>query len=203
MKIKNKIKLPIILIMLGVISQSGIAYASRAMINVSEPIETNLKTDAGEIVNGISGIDLSCTQKLSVGKYFYYDYVNNSHSSTADLVYNFKIIPANLPQDFKIASGNGGYEFSLYANLSLGEVPLFAKNTYGDGIYVDSIKFNKVEMENPGFEGSDLILTINIETKGTGEEVETFSLNVTFNQKLILEHRNDIINQSFLMELTR
>lgn len=197
MKIKNKIKLPIFLIMLGVISQSGIAYASWAMINVSEPIETNLKTDAGEIVNGISGIDLSCTQKLSVGKYFYY--VNSSHSSTADLVYNFDIIPANLPQDFKIASENGGYEFSLYANLSLGEVPLFdTKKTY-----VDSIKFNKVEMENPGFEGSDLILTINIETKGTGKEVEEFSLNITFNQKLILEHRNDIINQSFLMELTR
>ena len=197
MKIKNKIKLPIILIILGVMSQSGIAYASWAMINVSNPIEINLKTDAGEIVNGISGIDLSCTQKLSVGKYFYN--VNSLHSSTADLVYNFKIIPANLPQDFKISSENGGYEFSLYANLSLGEVPLFdTKKTY-----VDSIKFNKFEMENPGFEGSDLILTINIETKGTGKEVEMFSLNITFNQKLILEHRNDIINQSFLMELTR
>lgn len=197
MKIKNKIKLPIFLILLGVISQSGIAYASWAVINVSEPIETNLKTDAGEIVNGISGIDLICTQKLNVGKYFYN--VNSSHASTADLVYNFEIIPANLPQDFKIISENGGYEFTLYANLSLGEVPLFdAEKTY-----VDSIKFNNVEMENPGFEGSDLILTINFETKGTGEEVETFSLNVAFNQKLILDHRNDIINQSFLMELTR
>ena len=197
MKIKSKIKLPIILIILGVISQSGIAYASWAMINVSEPIERNLKTDAGEIVNGISGIDLSCKQKLSVGKYFYY--VNSSHSSNADLIYNFEIIPANLPQDFKIVSENGGYEFSLFANLSLGEVPLFdAEKTY-----VDSIKFNNEEIENPGFEGSDLILTINFETKGTGEEVEAFSLNVTFNQKLILDHRNDIINQSFLMELTR
>lgn len=201
MKIKNKIKLPIFLIILGVISQSGIAYASWAMINVSEPIETNLKTDAGEIVNGISGIDLSCTQKLSVGKYFYY--VGSSHSSTADLIYEFAIIPANLPQDFKIASENGGYEFSLYANLSLGEVPLFDI----DKTYVDSIKFgkeeNKEEMESPGFEGSDLILTIHFETDGIGEEVETFSLNVTFNQKLILKYRNAIINQSFLMELTR
>ena len=197
MKIKSKIKLPIILIILGVISQSGIAYASWAMINVSEPIERNLKTDAGEIVNGISGIDLSCKQKLSVGKYFYY--VNSSHSSNADLIYNFEIIPANLPQDFKIVSENGGYEFSLFANLSLGEVPLFdAEKTY-----VDSIKFNNEEIENPGFEGSDLILTIHFETNGTGDEVETFSLNVTFNQKLILDHRNDIINQSFLMELTR
>ena len=197
MKIKNKIKLPIILITLGVISQSGIAYASWAMINVNEPIEANLKTDAGEIVNGISGIDLICAQKLNVGKYFYN--VDSLHFSTADLVYNFKIIPANLPQNFKIASENGGYEFSLYANLSLGEVPLFdAEKTY-----VDSIKFNNIEMENPGFEGSDLILTIHFETKGTGEEVETFGLNVTFNQKLILDYRNDIINQSFLMELTR
>ena len=197
MKIKSKIKLPIILIILGVISQSGIAYASWAMINVNEPFETNLKTDAGEIVNGISGIDLSCKQKLSVGKYFYY--VNSSHSSNADLKYNFEIIPANLPQDFKIVSENGGYEFSLFANLSLGEVPLFdAEKTY-----VDSIKFNNEEIENPGFEGSDLILTIHFETNGTGDEVETFSLNVTFNQKLILDHRNDIINQSFLMELTR
>lgn len=197
MKIKSKIKLPIILIILGVISQSGIAYASWAMINVSEPIERNLKTDAGEIVNGISGIDLICTQKLNVGKYFYN--VNSSHSSNADLIYNFEIIPANLPQDFKIASENGGYEFSLFANLSLGEVPLFdAEKTY-----VDSIKFNNEEMENPGFEGSDLILTIHFETNGTGDEVETFSLNVTFNQKLILDYRNDIINQSFLMELTR
>ena len=201
MKIKNKIKLPIFLIILGVISQSGIAYASWAMINVSEQIETNLKTDAGEIVNGISGINLICTQKLNVGKYFYN--VNSSHSSIADLVYNFEIIPANLPQDFKIASENGGYEFSLYANLSLGEVPLFDT----DKTYVDSIKFgkeeNKEEMENPGFEGSDLILTIHFETDGIGKEVETFSLNVTFNQKLILKYRNDIINQSFLMELTR
>ena len=201
MKIKNKIKLPIFLIILGVISQSGIAYASWAMINVSEQIETNLKTDAGEIVNGISGINLICTQKLNVGKYFYN--VNSSHSSIADLVYNFEIIPANLPQDFKIASENGGYEFSLYANLSLGEVPLFDT----DKTYVDSIKFgkeeNNEEIENPGFEGSDLILTIHFETNGTGDEVETFSLNVTFNQKLILDHRNDIINQSFLMELTR
>ena len=197
MKIKSKIKLPIFLILLGVISQSGIAYASWAMINVSDPIEKNLKTNAGEIVNGISGIDLICSQKLNVGKYFYY--VNSSHSSNADLIYNFEIIPANLPQDFKIASENGGYEFTLYANLSLGEVPLFdAEKTY-----VDSIKFNNVEIENPGFEGNDLILTINFETKGTGEEVEAFSLNVTFNQKLILDHRNDIINQSFLMELTR
>ena len=197
MKIKSKIKLPIILIILCVISQSGIAYASWAMINVSEPIERNLKTDAGEIVNGISGIDLICTQKLNVGKYFYN--VNSSHSSNADLIYNFEIIPANLPQDFKIASENGGYEFSLFANLSLGEVPLFdAEKTY-----VDSIKFNNEEMENPGFEGSDLILTIHFETNGTGDEVETFSLNVTFNQKLILDYRNDIINQSFLMELTR
>ena len=197
MKIKSKIKLPIILIILGVISQSGIAYASWAMINVSEPIERNLKTDAGEIVNGISGIDLICTQKLNVGKYFYN--VNSSHSSNADLIYNFEIIPANLPQDFKIVSENGGYEFSLFANLSLGEVPLFdAEKTY-----VDSIKFNNEEMENPGFEGSDLILTIHFETNGTGDEVETFSLNVTFNQKLILDYRNDIINQSFLMELTR
>lgn len=201
MKIKNKIKLPILLIILGVISQSGIAYASWAMINVNESIETNLKTDAGEIVNGISGINLICTQKLNVGKYFYN--VNSSHSSTADLIYNFEIIPANLPQDFKISSENGGYEFSLYANLSLGDVPLFdAQKTY-----VDSIKFNKEEMKeemkNPGFEGADLILTIHFETSGTGEEVETFSLNITFNQKLILDYRNDIINQSFLMELTR
>ena len=197
MKIKSKIKLPIFLILLGVISQSGIAYASWAMINVSDPIEKNLKTNAGDIVNGISGIDLICSQKLNVGKYFYY--VNSSHSSNADLIYNFEIIPANLPQDFKIASENGGYEFSLFANLSLGEVPLFdAEKTY-----VDSIKFNNEEMENPGFEGSDLILTIHFETNGTGDEVETFSLNVTFNQKLILDHRNDIINHSFLMELTR
>ena len=201
MKIKNKIKLPILLIILGVMSQSGIAYASWAMINVSEPIETNLKTDAGEIVNGISGIDLSCTQKLNVGKYFYN--VNGLHSLTADLIYNFEIIPANLPQDFKIVSENGGYIFTLYANLSLGEVPLFDK----EKTYVDSIKFNNVEIENPGFEVNDLILTINFETNGTGEEVETFSLNVTFNQKLILDYRNGIINQlinqSFLMELTR
>ena len=98
MRFKTKLKLPIVLISVGVIAQAGIAFSAWVIINNGANIKSTVDGNIGEVQIGIPGIKLASTSDLLIGRYFYY--VNDSsspHSSPyADLTYTFSITPSLL-----------------------------------------------------------------------------------------------------------
>ena len=85
MRFKNKLKLPIVFISVGVIAQAGIAFSAWVIINNGANIESTVDGNIGEVQIGIPGIELASTSDLLIGRYFYY--VNESSSPHADLTY--------------------------------------------------------------------------------------------------------------------
>lgn len=196
MRFKNKLKLPIVLISVGVIAQAGIAFSAWVIINNGGNIESTVDGDIGDVQIGIPGIELISTSDLLVGKYFYY--VNGSSLPSADLTYSFSVTPSLLPGVMKKDNGSGGFEFTLKCDLTFESTAIFNDNTY-----LTAVKFNDTPVSPSGYNGEDLIFDLNFSTKGQAEEVETFKLSFTFSNSLILDHRDEIQNGTFLLEISR
>lgn len=197
MRFKNKLKLPIVLISVGVIAQAGIAFSAWVIINNGGNIESTIDGDIGEVQIGIPGIELASTSDLLVGKYFYY--VNGSSSPNADLTYSFSVTPSLLPGVMKNDNGSGGFEFKLKCDLTFESTAIFNQ----DDTYLTAVNFNGTPVPSLGYNGEDLIFDLNFSTKGQAEAVETFKLSFTFSNSLILDHREEIQNGTFLLEISR
>ena len=199
MRFKNKLKLPIVLISVGVIAQAGIAFSAWVIINNGANIESTVDGNIGEVQIGIPGIELAFTSDLLIGRYFYY--VNESSSPHADLTYTFSITPSLLPGVMKNDNGSGGFEFTLKCDLTFESTAIFNQ----DDTYLTAVKLNDAPVPVPssGYNGEDLIFDLNFSTTGQAEEVETFNLSFTFSNSLILDHRNEIKNGTFLLEISR
>ena len=197
MRFKNKLKLPIVLISVGVIAQAGIAFSAWVIINNGENIESTVDGDIGEVQIGIPGIELTSTSDLFIGRYFYY--VNGSSSPSADLTYSFFVTPSLLPGVMKNDTGSGGFEFTLKCNLTFESTAIFNQ----DDTYLTAVKLNGTPVSSLGYNGEDLIFDLNFSTTGQAEVAETFNLAFTFSNSLILDHRNEIQNGAFLLEISR
>lgn len=197
MKFQNKIKIPILLISIGVIAQAGIAFSSWLIISNEELIIDSINGSAGEVSVGISGVELNVKKKLNVGRYFYY--VGGESVENAELSYSFNITPSLLPKDLVLETENGGYSFKLIGNLYLDNISIFDE---GDA-YLSSAKFNNSEISSLGYNGKELIFDLEFETATQNDIEEEFVLSFTFNNKLILDYRSDILSEPFKLEVTR
>lgn len=196
MRFKNKLKLPIVLISVGVIAQAGIAFSAWVIINNGANIESTVDGDIGEVQIGIPGIELTSTSDLLIGRYFYY--VNDSSLPHADLTYTFSITPSLLPGVMKKDNGSGGFEFTLKCDLTFESTAIF-----NDDTYLTAVKLNDASVASLGYNGEDLIFDLDFSTNGQAEVAETFNLAFTFSNSLILDHRNEIKNGTFLLEISR
>ena len=196
MRFKNKLKLPIVLISVGVIAQAGIAFSAWVIINNGANIKSTIDGDIGEVQIGIPGIELTSTSDLLIGRYFYY--VNGSSSENADLTYTFSITPSLLPGVMKKDNGSGGFEFTLKCDLTLESTAIF-----NDDTYLTAVKLNDAPVSSLGYNGKDLIFDLDFSTNGQAEVAETFNLAFTFSNSLILDHRDEIQNGTFLLEISR
>ena len=196
MRFKNKLKLPIVLISVGVIAQAGIAFSAWVIINNGANIESTVDGNIGEVQIGIPGIELASTSDLLIGRYFYY--VNESSSPHADLTYTFSITPSLLPGVMKNDNGSGGFEFTLKCNLTFESTAIF-----NDDTYLTAVKLNDAPVSSLGYNGKDLIFDLDFSTNGQAEVAETFNLAFTFSNSLILDHRDEIQNGTFLLEISR
>ena len=196
MRFKNKLKLPIVLISVGVIAQAGIAFSAWVIINNGANIKSTIDGDIGEVQIGIPGIELTSTSDLLIGRYFYY--VNGSSSENADLTYTFSITPSLLPGVMKKDNGSGGFEFTLKCDLTLESTAIF-----NDDTYLTAVKLNDAPVSSLGYNGEDLIFDLDFSTNGQAEVAETFNLAFTFSNSLILDHRDKIQNSTFLLEISR
>lgn len=197
MRFKNKLKLPIVLISVGVIAQAGIAFSAWVIINNGANIESTVDGNIGEVQIGIPGIELASTSDLLIGRYFYY--VNESSSPHADLTYTFSVTPSLLPGVMKNDNGSGGFEFTLKCDLTFESTAIFNQ----DDTYLTAVKLNGTPVSSLGYNGADLIFDLNFSTTGQAEVAETFNLAFTFSNSLILDHRNEIQNGTFLLEISR
>lgn len=197
MKFQNKIKIPILLISIGVIAQAGIAFSSWLIISNKELVIDSINGSVGETSVGISGVELNVKKKLNVGRYFYY--VDGESVENAELSYSFNITPSLLPKDLVLETENGGYSFKLIGNLYLDNISIFDE---GDA-YLSSAKFNNFEISSLGYNGKELIFDLEFETATQNDIEEEFILSFTFNNKLILDFRSDILSEPFKLEVTR
>ena len=193
MKIKNKSRLGIALFTLSVVSLVSVAFSTWVVIEGNfDSINNNLNIEQGTINTVIKGIEISNKTDFKVGRYFYY--VNDTHSKTIDLIYTFKVTPSLLGDSFKIANENG-YKFSLNCELSLNSQTIF-----GNASNLDSISFNGSEI-TPIWQSTYVASTLPFQTLTTGNVPEIFELKFTFNNNLILNYRENILGEKFLLKV--
>lgn len=197
MKFKNKLKTPTLLLVVGIISQAGIAFSSWAIINNGESIKSSMDANTGNVQIGINGVELVTTTNLSIGRYFYY--VNGESVASADVSYSFSITPSLLPKGLVSDNGSGGFSFELIGDLYLDSISIFDE---GDK-YLTSVKLNDSEISTLGYNGKELSFDLNFSTATQGEVAETFILSFTFDNTLILDYRNEILSEPFKLEITR
>ena len=197
MKIKNKSRLGIALFTLSVVSLVGVAFSTWVVVEDNfDPMNNTVNVEQGTVNTTISGVEIKNNTEFKVGRYFYY--VNDTHSSTIDLVYTFNITPSSLSDGFKKPSENG-YAFDLNTKLSLNNLPIFSA---GDSTYLDKIVFNNQEISKPTLNSSSVDFVLNFQTSATGEIPEPFKLKFTFNNNLILNYRDQILGQKFLLQVS-
>ena len=197
MKIKNKSRLGIALFTLSVVSLVGVAFSTWVVVEGNfDPMNNTVDVQQGTVNTTISGIVIKNNTEFKVGRYFYY--VNNSHSSTIDLIYAFNITPSSLTDAFKNPSQNG-YAFDLNASLSLNALPIFSA---GGITYLDQISFNDQAISDPTLHSSSVDFILNFQTATTNETPESFELKFTFNNNLILNYRDQILGKKFLLQVS-
>ena len=197
MKIKNKSRSGIALFTLSVVSLVGVAFSTWVVVEGNfDPMNNTVKVEQGTVNTTISGIEIKNNTEFKVGRYFYY--VGDAHSSTIDLVYTFNITPSSLSEAFKNPNENG-YAFDLNTSLSLNALPIFSA---GGTTYLDRISFNDKSISDSTLHSSSVDFVLNFRTSTTGETPESFELKFTFNNNLILNYRDQILGQKFLLQVS-
>lgn len=197
MKFKNKSSIPIFLIVLSILSQTGVAFSSWVIINNKSDNFSGC-SELGTIQIGIPGISISLENGLVIGKYFYF--VNNESSFEGELSYSFNITPSLLPKDLVTTNQNGGFDFKLIGNLSLENCTIF--NESETNPYLLNVKLKAIEIDSLDYKGNDLIFDLNFSTASQGNDIEEFSLSFCFSNKLILEFRDELLKNSFNLEIS-
>ena len=192
MKVKNRFRLGIVLMLTSIISIFGIGFSSWVHINETNPIENEIDVSNGITEIDINGIKAICKTSFKIGKYFYY--VNNASSNTIDLIYTLQVTPSLLDNDYKIDNG-GGYSFNLKGELSLSNLNVFNNNSN-----LESASFHEREMDLI-FRNSLVEFNIPISTSSKDSNVEEFNLSFTFNNNLIINYRESLLNSHFTLKL--
>lgn len=195
MKIKRSKKIATLMCVASIIGLASAAFAMWTVIEV-QPSDIKINIENGEVISSISGFEITETTDLKIGKYFFYDDVKKTHVNTAELNYMFAVTPSLVEDEYKTVSGNG-YSIKFNATLSLGSSTIF-----GDNSYVTKIALNGNPIDGI-YNSSSLDFPIEFITTSQGADVKEFNLSFTFSNKVILDHRDDIINQYFTLILSR
>ena len=195
MKIKRNKKIATLMCVASIIGLTSAAFAMWTIIGV-KPSDTKIDIKNGEVISSISGFEIAETNDLKIGKFFFYDDVNKTHVDTDELNYKFAVTPSLVEDEYKTISGNG-YSIKFNAKLSLGTSTIFSDNSY-----VTKIALNGNPVKG-NYNSSSLDFPIDFITTSQGANEEEFNLSFTFSNKVILDHRDDIINQNFTLVLLR
>lgn len=199
MKIKCSKKIATLMCVASIIGLASAAFAMWTVIDV-QPSNKKINIENGEVISSISGFEITETNDLKIGKFFFYDDVNKTHVDTGVLNYRFAVTPSLVEDEYKTLSGDG-YSIKFKAILSLGSSTIFEDSSYVTKI---ALKENENEIEIEGnYNSTSLEFPIEFVTNAQGSEVEEFDLSFTFSNKVILDHKDDIINQNFTLVLTR
>ncbi len=194
MKLKRKAKIFSLFSILALTSVFAIGFSSFIITSPLLSLKFDVNTSFGVIENKIDGISVTSTSTLKMGKYFYFE--NNTHSLEGYLNYNINVDSSSLNEELKNSNENGGYSFILNGEISIDNLEIFNDNTY-----LTSITFNNNEL-NIGYEKNKVTFEIDINTSTTSSK-EDFTLSFKFSNKLILDYKDDVINKSFNLKLSR
>ena len=132
-----------------------------------------------------------------MGKYLFYD--DNNSSTSGLLEYEINIDNNKLDNDFKILNeSKNGYKFSLKGALTINDLNIFSD------IYLTKITFNNIDLDANNVTYNDSIVTFSLDliTK-TIDKVESFNLLFTFSNKLIIDHKEELVSRKFSLLLKR
>ena len=195
MKIKRNKKIATLMCVVSIIGLTSAAFAMWTIIETT-PSDKKIDIENGEVISSISGFEIRETSDLKIGKFFFYDDVNKTHVDADELNYKFVVTPSLVEEEYKTVSGNG-YSIKFNATLSLGSSTIFSNNSY-----VTKIALNGNPVKGI-YNSSSLDFPIDFITTSQGANEEVFNLSFTFSNKVILDHRDDIINQDFTLILSR
>ncbi len=198
MKIKNNIKIIALISVLTNISILSVGLGSYVYTKINSD-ELDINVGVGTYKVGIDGISINPIKtNFKMGKYLYYD--DNNSSINGLLKYKIIINNNNLDNEFKIKNDdNTGYIFSLKGALSINNINIFKDNKY-----LNNISFNNTDIitNNITFNNSIVTFTIDINTNSF-DQIENYDLVFSFSNKLILEHKQELINKKFSLLLKR
>lgn len=194
MKLKRKAKIFSLFSILALTSVFAIGFSSFIITSPLLSLKFDVNTSFGVIENKIDGISVTSTSTLKMGKYFYFE--NNTHSLEGYLNYNINVDSSSLNEELKNSNENGGYSFILNGEISIDNLEIF-----NDDTYLTSITFNDNEV-NIGYEKNKVTFEIDINTSTTSSK-EDFTLSFKFSNKLILDYKDEVINKSFNLKLSR
>ena len=195
MKFKDKSKLIFLLSTLAIVSQFAVGFGSWIIIDSNLSLQTEINSNLGSIVNGIDGIEISNVNDLKIGKYFYYE--NGNSVKNGSLNYTFSVNPSLLADTLKNENENGGYTFTLNGILALSNnLNVFDDNSS----YLISTKFNDIEI-NFALNGINISFSLEFATNSKENTLESFNLTFELSNMLIIEHKNDILNQHFVLTI--
>lgn len=176
---------------LSLASLFSIGLGSFIIINEVN-LELNMTPNYGVVEENISGISINNEKSLKMGKYFYYE--DNTSVKKGSLSYLINIEPSLLTDELKVSNENNGYSFTLLSSLEINNLEIFNDNSY-----LVSASFNN----NPlTLNYNKNIVNFNIEISTTSIDIlETFNLSFKFSNKLIIDHKADLINKSFILKV--
>ncbi len=197
MNIKNKFKIIGLIFMLTNISLLTIGLSSY-VFTILNSDEININIGVGSYKIGIDGISINPIKtNFKMGKYLFYD--DNNSSTSGLLEYEINIDNNKLDNDFKILNeSKNGYKFSLKGALTINDLNIFSD------IYLTKITFNNIDLDANNVTYNDSIVTFSLDliTK-TIDKVESFNLLFTFSNKLIIDHKEELVSRKFSLLLKR
>lgn len=197
MNIKNKFKIIGLIFMLTNISLLTIGLSSY-VFTILNSDEININIGVGSYKIGIDGISINPIKtNFKMGKYLFYD--DNNSSTSGLLEYEINIDNNKLDNDFKILNeSKNGYKFSLKGALTINDLNIFSD------IYLTKITFNNIDLDANNVTYNDSIVTFSLDliTK-TIDKVESLNLLFTFSNKLIIDHKEELVSRKFSLLLKR
>lgn len=197
MKIKNNIKIIGLIGILTNISILSVGFGSYVYTKINSD-ELDINVGVGTYKAGIDGITINPIKtNFNMGKYLYYD--GNDSSINGLLKYQIIINNNNLDNEFKNKNDNNtGYKFSLKGALSINNINIFNDKTYLKDISFDNINI----VNNITFNSSIVTFTIDISTNSF-DQIEYYDLIFNFSNRLIIDHKQELINKKFSLLLKR
>lgn len=193
MRIKKRKRANLILLTAAIGLQFSIGFGARIEGNGGLNLDFgNLDINVGKVESLQNSINVSVEQKLNYGKYFFN--VNDKHSAYGFLRYKLDVFPNELPSQLKTENNKGGYSFSIECFLSNNlAIEIFTPS------YIVETKFNNEIVQNI-YENGNAKTTLNFSTTSKTNK-ETFYLEYKFTNKLILDHKDKLTNNLFLLKL--